>query len=1254
MKIVCKQCQYEFGRISEGDGSDPPEHEVCPRCGAPVDVADQIATLATLTTDDGESAPPPPTTSVRSLGEYEILDEVSRGAMGVVYKARHRTLGRVVALKVLIAGEHASPGQVVRFEKEARAAARLRHPNIVPIYEIGVEGGKRFFTMDFIEGTPLDVVIRRNELQPRQALEIAAAVADALAFAHAQDVIHRDIKPSNIMIDRAGHPQIMDFGLAKQLDSDTKFTKTGTTIGTPSYMSPEQARGENERVDHRSDVYSLGAVTYELLTGRPPFTGETMMNIVMKVIHDEPTPPRRLNPKLHRDIQTIVLKAMEKDPDRRYQSMAALADDIRRYVAGEMITARPAGPLRRAAKLVSKYRTSIIVGLVIAGLASTGFAAFYVWSLERQREAQERARQNRLKLLLSLKDREPKLVTKFRDDFSQPSLNPVWKPSGKEWAVREDRLAVEATKATHVLLDREYKGKVVLEFTAVARSPEARFDCFLGGPYRRAAYTVRFGSWDGHNLTLLRRGKPLAQIRCEAPIRPDVPYRFRIDARNTSLLCRVEAPEGPVELRYDDPALLRTLGKIRLGFGAWASSVAFDDVRIRREEFEDERPNLNMLQSVDFWYLSRGQLQEALAEYKAIIQKHQGKQIAVLAEHYCGLIHEALGSDPREGPVDALRHYENFEKTRRLLNEADQEALREKHAETLAKNRERRFFVLIEMSRYEDAAAALAELREAGYALDAGTAWAFPGILSRCAGDLAYEPALKIMETARFSGRHPTLKARWAVAGAKVQGNFSKALNDLCRGFGDQEKYAEMKRAFTALPDPRAAWAFERAAARAVAAKDAPVALDLLSFARGHGMTTSKLERAAQTLAQQFLASKQYPRITNVHTAYPANSLARYFNKGVVELVRSKKLLEAIALFQEACRRFPGDSRSLHEAGGVLMSACLNAGLHDQLRNVYGMLGDPRFARRLTESAQAQMKAESLSGAYETLEYARTNVAAEMPELPRLAAALAGRFVEAGRPELVLELYAKYPDKAMAGSFARAIEAAARADDRALAERLLTEGLAAFPERSEVSEAARAAVEAFIALGEAGRALRAYQAAAKAQEETPAAAAGVLLDGAKVLLAEGAVREAAAAFAAAARTAPDGSDVAAPALLKASILQLHLGERARAQSVWNEIIKDYKDAAGPVHVAELMTGDRLDDEFRKWQAANAKVLPAAEAHFYLGLRALLLDEAEKARKELGLALAQGKGRWFLLVARAALDSLPKPPAAPTPPEDAGP
>ncbi|MHC4598042.1 MAG: protein kinase domain-containing protein [Planctomycetota bacterium] len=340
----------------------------------------------------------------KTLGAYWILEEIGRGGMGVVYRGYHPKLKREVALKVLIAGEDASEEAIARFHREAEAVAKLgHHPNIVPVYDIGQEGRLHYFAMHFVSGKPLDRLIDDGEVTPRRAATITRKVAMALEHAHAHGVLHRDVKPPNILISAAGEPQITDFGLAKDVQSDEKVTRSGTAMGSPNYMSPEQADGRIEAIDARTDVYGLGATFYEMLTLFPPFEGSSIVNILHQVLMTDPTPPRKRNPAVPRDLETICLKALEKDADRRYATAAEMAEDLRRFIENEPIAARPASMTYRLSKRVRRNPAAYLTG-VIGSILLAAVGVFFLGV----RPAMERAsvlREDREALGLALERR---------------------------------------------------------------------------------------------------------------------------------------------------------------------------------------------------------------------------------------------------------------------------------------------------------------------------------------------------------------------------------------------------------------------------------------------------------------------------------------------------------------------------------------------------------------------------------------------------------------------------------------------------------------------------------------------------------------------------------------------------------------------------------------------------------------------------------------------------------------------------------
>jgi serine/threonine protein kinase len=315
---------------------------------------------------------------VHYFGDYALLEEIARGGMGVVYKATQSSLNRTVAVKMILAGQLAGEAEVKRFHAEAEAAANLQHPNIVAIHEVGIHEGQHYFSMDFVDGRNLAAVIRGGTITARRAAELIKTMADAIQYAHQRGILHRDLKPQNVLIDERGEPRITDFGLAKQTTRDSGLTQTGAVMGSPSYMPPEQATGRQDQIAPQSDVYSLGAILYEILTGRPPFNGETALATLRQVVENPPAPPSKLNGEVPRDLETICLKCLEKQPERRYASARALGEDLGRFLNREPIVARPVSAARRMENWLRRHPWTLagVATLVTATLVGV---TYWLW-----------------------------------------------------------------------------------------------------------------------------------------------------------------------------------------------------------------------------------------------------------------------------------------------------------------------------------------------------------------------------------------------------------------------------------------------------------------------------------------------------------------------------------------------------------------------------------------------------------------------------------------------------------------------------------------------------------------------------------------------------------------------------------------------------------------------------------------------------------------------------------------------------------
>src|SRR5512142_3199626 len=316
---------------------------LCPGCALEnaLGVQPASATVALASTTDASNGISTAPAHLGRLGDYELLEEIARGGMGVVYKARQVSLDRLVAVKMLLFGPLASPEDVQRFRTEATAAGSLHHPNIVSIHEVGIHQGQHYLAMDFVNGPPLSRLVTDQPLPARRAANYVKSVAEAIQYAHEHGVLHRDLKPSNVLIDENDQPRVTDFGLAKLLEKDSELTLSGQVLGSPSYMAPEQAAAHRGLVGKRSDVYSLGAILYHLLTGRAPFVAPTVAETLQQVQTTDPVSPTILNPHLPRDLKTICLKCLEKEPSRRYASARELADELGRWLRTEPILARP-------------------------------------------------------------------------------------------------------------------------------------------------------------------------------------------------------------------------------------------------------------------------------------------------------------------------------------------------------------------------------------------------------------------------------------------------------------------------------------------------------------------------------------------------------------------------------------------------------------------------------------------------------------------------------------------------------------------------------------------------------------------------------------------------------------------------------------------------------------------------------------------------------------------------------------------------
>jgi serine/threonine protein kinase len=535
------------GAEPEEDGSRSSPAEDDPTRIAPVEEASSDGSTVLSMARAAQARP-------RVLGPYTLVRLLGRGGMGAVWEAVDFRLDRNVALKVSTADP--SPDAIERFRREATNSARLRHPHIVSVHDVGFDQGQQYLVMDLVRGITLAEALRSGRLTYRRKAEILEQVARAVHYAHEQGVVHRDLKPSNIMLesrpgsgaaggtssiaasaaraaaDDLGEPLVMDFGLAKDISDDTSLSRSGFAIGTPSYMPPEQAEGRLDEISPRSDVWSLGAILYEMLTGRPPFTGEGVMRILKAVISEEPVPPRRISRDVPRDLETICLACLRKDPERRYASAEALADDLRAWLAGESISARPATPLERSLKLVKRHRlAALALVLVLPTLVALGL--LYA---------------EHLKELAAWR-------TVAAEDFSDDGWKSRWRVIDGGFERRDGRLVSQSWHGNIAVFTTKLAGPVAIEYDAEMLPGSPPCDISLiwakdlkdtgdGSPTAQLTSPIEFkiGAFDGSYSAIMMKERHLAYD----PFRPVAGRRYHV---------RVEVVDNRATLAVDGRTL---------------------------------------------------------------------------------------------------------------------------------------------------------------------------------------------------------------------------------------------------------------------------------------------------------------------------------------------------------------------------------------------------------------------------------------------------------------------------------------------------------------------------------------------------------------------------------------------------------------------------------------------------------------------------------------------------------------------------
>jgi tRNA A-37 threonylcarbamoyl transferase component Bud32/tetratricopeptide (TPR) repeat protein len=1198
LATLCVRCAAEFDADDGGD--------VCPNCKSCSDVdasADnagvQPADDTTIHSDTNSGMRRRTTDSGRELlddgeyhrqapkefGRYEILAEINRGAMGIVYRAREKTLGRTVALKVLIAGEHASDEQVGRFIREAKAVARLRHPNIVPIHDVGEVDGRHYFTMDYVDGAPLSKLISNGKVDTRQALDIIENVADAVECAHQAGVVHRDVKPSNIMIDSQGRALIMDFGLAKPIDEGTKYTRTGTTIGTPAYMPPEQARGDVDLITARSDVYSLGAVLYELVTGVAPFEGPNVLDILLDVMHDDPVPPRKLNPRIHADIQTIILRAMEKDPDRRYQSAALMRDDIRRYTAGEIIHARPPSMWRHVVRWADRHRVQVVGAAGILSVALVVLGAAYLIS-DIRRTAEERA----TRAAIDAKQRA--------DTPDNPVWSRVWedaKPELGENGKWEERACLIGGREIKPKVADPFHGNVRLTASVgVAEdAQEPTIVCGLVGEQDRDAPIGFYGRVAGGSIRLYA----LADIEASASARSTQKDLIPLAERSAPQLQKSTEYSVLLERRMMDIRfqvaggdLDETLVVRNLGFSNWRAKnllpVLGNAQGIQWRVFRTDKLIAGKMDTFDnadaLFFL--GEYNGARDNYQIIVDSGRPEERVGLARLRLGMYNEV-----KHQYDDALRWYRSVGEYAQGSTAALEARLRQP-------------FCLVSQDQAEAAAKSVVDLigelasKETPPFVIAQSPWVWQ--LSELADSLVkhkfFSAAAEVLVLARP-------QPGWA--------RMDEVASACAMGLADEGRAGDLLALADVCQSTKLAPAFAHAVGK-LAESDREAALSVYAFS-GRRFADSKetFVKSAAGLAKRFMADGDFAGVIRVHRTWSLDEVMDTFRDAVGGAIARKKYSAALAILAYAHTQKPEHEDVLRALSISLAEMLCTEGEFAKVQSVYEAYPDPVLAVGFEEAARGMAGAGDTDGAIALLEYARRNLGGADSRLQRAAADIASAFVASRSVDGALRVrraVGAYPGRDQVAPVIKAMETLQEANRGADALSLfgylrarLSEGDALLSEKAlvvfeSISDDPEARGRGFDAL-----------ASVEADLATNAEArAKWLMELGDIACLVGGRPNRAEEYYESAIEAAGSHATSAIAAARQAILADAAGRRDEATAQWKTLAQDGDTPPRIAEAARAILGENKADVLTRWQAEHPAEMSGSELQLYLGLRSL--------------------------------------------------